>query len=171
MWLMIDRAAGWASGLAFYVAVVLLVVLMAVGTLDVVMVQGFRHAIPGAVELSEAALAVLTFLGLPQVQRVRGHITIDLFTERLSSASARRFLVFSSLVEIAFFAAMGAAAWALTLRSIKLNEQAIGYLSFPLYPGKLLVVVGVLLATVELIRQTIALIIGREMVTRKEEAI
>lgn len=165
MWALIDRAAGFASGLAFYIAVLLLLVLMGVGTLDVLMTQLLHRAIPGAVELSEAMMAVLIFLGLAQVQRQRGHIVIDLFTQRMSPAWARRALIFSSVVELVFMAAMAAAAWALMMRSFRLHETAIGYLSFPLYPGKALVFVGIVLATVELARQTISLIAGRDPAT------
>lgn len=160
MWSVIDRAAGFASGLAFYVAVLLLVVLMCIGTADVLMTQFLSQPIPGAVELSEGAMAVLVFLGLGQVQRVRGHIAIDLFTQRLSPASLRRLTVLTSTIELCFMAAMGAAAWALAARSFRLSETATGYLAFPLFPGKALVVAGILLATIELLRQTAWLIAG-----------
>lgn len=168
MWSLLDRGAGRASGLAFYVAVLLLLMLMVIGALDVVMTQVLHRAIPGAVELSEAALAVLTFLGLAQVQRQRGHITIDLFTQRLSAVWSRRLLIVSSVIELAFMVAMAAAAWALAVRSFRLKETAIGYLSFPLYPGKILVFLGIVLATVELGRQTISLLAGRDAVEGKE---
>lgn len=162
MWSMIDRAAGSASRLAFYVAVLLLIVLTFVGTADVLLTQLVGKPIPGAVELSEAAMAVLIFLGLGQVQRDRGHITIDLFTQRLSPAWLRRTTILSSVIELLFMTAMAAAAWALMLRSLRMNEKAIGYLSFPLYPGKALVFVGIVLATLELLRQTIWLIVRRD---------
>lgn len=168
MWSFFDRAAGLTSGVAFYIAVLLLLMLMVVGCLDVVATQLLHRAIPGAVELSEAALAVLTFLGLAQVQRQRGHITIDLFTQRLSAVWARRMLIVSSIIELAFMVALAAASWALALRSFRLKETAIGYLSFPLYPGKALVFLGIVLATVELGRQTVGLLAGRKAVEGRE---
>lgn len=167
MWAFLDRAAGWATRAPFYMSVALLVALMVIGAADVVLTQGFRHSIPGAVELSEAALAVLIFLGLPQVQRVRGHIVIDLFTARLSPSAGRVALVISSLVELAFFVALGWAAWALTVRSLLIDERATGYLAFPLYPGKALVCAGVILASIEIFRQVVLLATGSDAMRRE----
>lgn len=168
MWSAIDRAAGFASGLAFYVAVLLLVVLTCIGTADVLLTQFLSRPIPGAVELSEAAMAVLVFLGLGQVQRVRGHIVIDLFTQRLPPAASRWLTVLTSSIELCFMAAMGAAAWALAMRSFRLSETATGYLAFPLFPGKALVVAGILLATIELLRQTVWLVAGGDRAGREK---
>ncbi|MGB3503533.1 MAG: TRAP transporter small permease [Mesorhizobium sp.] len=162
MWSTIDRAAASASRLAFYVAVLLLIVLMVIGAGDVILTQLLGRPIPGAVELSEAAVAVLIFLGLGQVQRDRGHITMDLFTQGFSAVWQRRTTILSSLIELAFMVAMAAASWALMLRSFRMNETAVGYLAFPIYPAKALVFLGILLATLELARQTIGLIAGRE---------
>lgn len=169
MWSAVDRVAGAASRFAFYIAVLLLLVLMIIGTLDVLMTQ-FNHPIPGAVELSEAGMAVLIFLGLGQVQRDRGHIIIDLFTQQMSAAWARRSLIVSSIIELLFMVAMAAAAWALSVRSLRINESAAGYLDFPLYPGKALVFAGIVLATVELLRQTIQLIARRDFTATPGDA-
>ena len=160
MWEKLDRAAAFASGLAFYVAVLLLLVLMCIGATDVVLTQFVGRPIPGAVEMSEAAMAVLVFLGLGQVQRGSEHITIDLFTQRLNSTWTIRMRIVTSLLELIFMTALAIAAWAFLLRSIRLSETAIGYFNFPLYPAKALVFVGIVLATIELLRKLIWTIAG-----------
>ena len=68
--------------------------------------------------------------------------------------------LFSVLVETAFLAALGVGAWLLALRSLSIGETAHGYLAFPLFPGKALVFVGLLVASLVALRQLFSLMAG-----------
>ena len=74
----IERGLDLVSSAAFLVSVALLVLLMFLGTLDVVMTQIFLHSIPGVVELSEAAMAVVVVLAaaadLARPEASRSHL-------------------------------------------------------------------------------------------------
>lgn len=156
----INAASRVLSASALVASALLLVAIMVIGAADVVSTQFLSGGVPGAVELSEAMLAVLVFLGLPQVQRMRGHIAIDLLTTRLGDRPRRWLLAFTSLIELLFFGLIAWGVWALTLRSLAIDEQATGYLAFPVYPAKALTFLGAALATLEVARQVVALMVG-----------
>ena len=125
------------------------------GTTDVLSTRILNQSIPGVIKLSEAGLVLALFLGLAVAARNRGHIQIDILITHLGPR-ARRFCDATGY----FFAAVFFAMWTwqmghMAAKSWSIRESATGLLSFPLYPVKFIIFLGLLIATIESVRHLV----------------
>lgn len=152
------RASLWTSSLA-------VIVLLLIGTLDVVGTQLLGRAVPSAIELQEAFAAVLIFTGFTVAQQQRAHLTVDLVTERLSPPLRRAAELLSLTCTTAAFLLLTLQAYALAQRSVAVLEDSPGFLSFPVYPFKVIACLACAATVVECVRQFARLLVGAQPVT------
>ena len=137
------------------VAAVFIGVLALLGAADIFGTSVLGKPVPSALELSEAGLVVIVFMGLAQAQRRRAHITVDIVSGRLRGRLRRLSDALALLAAVAFFGFVawrgGLAAW----QSILIDERSMGQSPFPIWPGKILLSLGCAIATLESLRQLV----------------
>lgn len=74
----------WAERFMFALSQAAVFVIMLLTTADVIARYFFKHAIVGAYEFTEKYLMVIVvFLGMSYVMKMRGHIRVDVLSDRL----------------------------------------------------------------------------------------
>jgi TRAP-type C4-dicarboxylate transport system permease small subunit len=135
-------------------------VLLAIGTIDVVGTQFLGRAVPSAIELQESFAAVLIFTGFAVAQQHRAHLGVDLLTERLRGKAARIAEAFALLCTVAVFMLLTMQAYALAARSVRVVEHSPGFLGFPVYPFKVTACLACAIAAIETARQLVHVLRG-----------
>ena len=82
--LFLDKFANPLSRIADSVGRVILALMVVLITLDVVLRYFFNRPIKGSYELIEFMMVLLVFLGLAYTQTKKGHVSVTLFTSKLS---------------------------------------------------------------------------------------
>jgi TRAP-type C4-dicarboxylate transport system permease small subunit len=158
----IDASLRYCCKAASYLAGMVLVILLALAFIDIVGTQLFGKALPSAIELQEAFAAILIFCGFVAVQHERAHIAVDLAQEYLGTTANRVLEVFAQLCTLAVFMLLSYQSYALAMRSVVNMEDSPGFLSFPIYPFKIIACAACMLATAETLRQIINYSLGIE---------
>jgi len=111
--------------------------LMALIAFDVVMRYVLRLPFLGAYEMTELAMALIVFLGLPYCAATGGHVAVDLFAPVLDRPALRWLTAGIHLAGAVLTALMGwqAALYALTSRS---RGEATNMLKIDLWPFEML---------------------------------
>jgi len=135
-----------------YVGMGLLVVLMFLGSFDVIGRYFFNKPIKGAYEVSEILLAGIVFFGLAYALAMGGHVTVDTFVA-LFRPRVRGIVGFSvSAIAFIIFVLIGWEGTELAIKSWE-NHRLIDVLFVPIAPFQLLVPMGALSVCLELIVQ------------------
>ena len=142
------------------IAAVVAFLVALVGTIDVVTTRVLDQAIPGAFELSEAGLVLMVFLGLAVVTREKGHIKVDIITNRMNKHAQLICSLFALVLTTCFLGLMTWQMWSLALKSWKIKEMATGLLPFPIYPVKAAALLGLATATIESTRRLVIVLMG-----------
>ena len=95
------------------------------------------------------------FLGLAVVAHKRSHIRIDILVTRLGPRARSFFDATGYLFTAAFFTMWTWQMGHMAAKSWSIRETATGLLSFPLYPIKFILFLGLLIATVESVRHLV----------------
>ena len=141
-----------AFGLASAVSTFLMLVLVVANVIGRYL---FNSPITGAFEITESLLVVVIMLGLGLTQYHDGHIRVTILTRRMPRAWARLAKIGALLLGAVFFAWCAYASWKFAYESYSFNEQEWGTITFPLYPFKFVVFLGVILLTVQFLLDTI----------------
>lgn len=150
---LLDASLDRASRFGVDLSAVCLVLMMAIGTADVLGIAFFSVAVPSATEASEVLLAMAVFLPLMHVQRKHKHIAVDQLVQLFpfpARWAAEAFALLAGLV------VLGVIAWqalVLAAASWSVREYANALITFPIYPVKAIVALGAAAATVEYVRQ------------------
>jgi len=127
-----------------------MIISMFLGFADVVGTKFFDWPVPGNLEITESTMVLIVFGALAFTQSQRGHIRVEIFyNERGPRAKAFMDAV-THLVAIAFFALVTWQGFDEALYSLEINEATMGSIRFPLFPARLLLVVGCALLLVQL---------------------
>ena len=129
---------------------VVLVGLMALVAFDVVMRYVLRIPFLGAYEMTELAMALIVFLGLPYCAATGGHVAVDVLGPMLERPGMRWVNAFIHFAGAALAAVMAwqAAVYASTSRS---RGEATNMLRIELWPFELLSAAGLALFSVVLL--------------------
>ena len=135
-----------------FIAVIDLLVLMFFITVDVVARYIFEAPIRGGYEVAELMMAVLVLLGLPYTGVLKGHISVDILITRFPALPRKILEVINRSVGVLVFFLIGWQAFkeALYTRGAK---DATDILHIPLFPFRLLLVVGAFLLGLVLLVQ------------------
>lgn len=115
----------------------------------------FNKPITGAFEITESLLVVIIMLGLSLTQYQDRHIRVTIITRRLSPSWARVAKLIALACGAAFSAWCAYASWLFAYESYSFNEQEWGTITFPLYPFKFVVFIGIILLTIQFVLDTI----------------
>ncbi|WP_440997240.1 TRAP transporter small permease [Arhodomonas sp. SL1] len=128
-----DGPRRWLRGIIGAVSAVLLVLMLAVTTVDVIGRYFFNAPILGAFEVSEVAMALLIYAGLPLVCMDRGNVSVTLLTERLGPGLRR---IQATVVSLVGAGVLGVLAWRLARQAMRLSSygDTTMFLSIPLGP-------------------------------------
>ncbi len=156
----LDRSVRWLGTAALAVAAAFIGLLAIVGTADSFGTQIFSLPVPSALEMSQAGLAVVVFMGLAYAQRRRGHVTVDILFNRFTGRIKAAFTGLALAAAIFFF---GFLAWRTGIgafESVAIDERSWGLTRFPIWPSKIAVCAGCSIAMLESLRQFLHLLVG-----------
>ena len=162
----LEKILAGISKVAIAAAALITITIAIIGTVDVMTTNVIKQAIPGAVEMSEAGLALLAFLGLAVASRSGDHIKVDILTNRLPERGQQIFSTIGYLVTALFFSFWAQQLWFLAKKSVAIRETVPGLLQFPLYPIKVIIFLAMTIAAIETIRRlihTLVVIFNRQL--------
>ncbi|WP_428911554.1 TRAP transporter small permease [Niallia sp. Krafla_26] len=124
--------------------------LMFLITIDVTM-RKLGNPLPGSVELVQILTVSIVFLGVAYVQKVKGHIFIEVATDKLPNKAKQGLDFIGYLIGLVICAIVtwqsGLAAW----ESIKIMEYATGIVHIPLWPAKVIIAIGMASLTTRMV--------------------
>lgn len=145
------RAIGWIGlGLTGVVAASLVAVVL-LGTWDVVGTQAFNRPLPGASEAITSLLVVVVYGALPDVQRRRGHVRMELLYANVGPRAQAAMDLVAEVVALVFFGLLVWQAATDAWWSWQIGQTETGLIRFPIYPFKAALVVGVGCLLVQLV--------------------
>lgn len=147
----LDRLVSWmavTSGVILF----LMMFLVVVNTLTRKL---FNAPVTGAFEVTESMLTLTVFLALAYTQRQHGHISVDVLSRHFSHGVKRVTNVFVPFLGVICFAWATYANWEFTLESYRIDEQEWGEITFPLWPVKGLMFVGLAILTLQFAVDTV----------------
>ncbi len=140
--------------------------MMLVTVTDVVL-RKFGRGIAGAVEINGILLVAITFFALAQCWNEDGHIRVDLFVEFFSPRLRSAANAFSALLGFCFFGAVMWGGTKFAIKALKMHEVSTT-LKIPLFPAKLLLVIGAFIFSFQLL---ISFIVFLRLALKKSEPI
>jgi TRAP-type C4-dicarboxylate transport system permease small subunit len=122
---------------------------------NVLMRKLFNQPVTGTLEITEAALVLIIFLGLAYTQRRRGHIRVTLVTRHLPQSARDLLYILVMLIGAGLTAWYTWAAYTYAIRSYNINEMEWGVLIFHVWPIKAAISVGWALLSVQFLLDAI----------------
>src|SRR5690606_9733179 len=110
----------------------------------------FNHSIPGTFEIVEVALVLAVFLGLATAERTGSNVRVTLFTSLLTTRAAAWVRLFGLLVSLVIVLGFAGASVEKAMHSYAIGEYKRGIISFPMWPGRVIVAIGFSLLVAEL---------------------
>jgi TRAP-type C4-dicarboxylate transport system permease small subunit len=161
----IDAVVRRLSAALALVAAICGAFVMLLMSLDVINRMATGGSIRGAFEAVEMLLVLMVFLGIAYAERSGAHVRVRLMTAKMPPMVAEVTRLLGNLVALGIVAWMAYETVILAQRSVATGEFRMGLVSFPIWPGRVAVAVGLTLLTLEL-----ALTVGRsfERIVRRQ---
>lgn len=135
--------------LAAAIAGVGVLVMMALGGLDVLTTNVLNRPVPGAYEIIETMMVASIFLAMALSQAEGRQIRVELITERLGERARQLLDAFSDACSLLVYGCIAwygsKAAWVSTLT----GEASSGLVEFPQWPSKIALAAGAILMVVQ----------------------
>lgn len=148
-----------------------LVFMMILTTLDALSRHLLNKSITGAYEVTEMYLMViLVFLSMSYVQKVDGHIRLDIIFERLSKRVQDILNIFFYLLAAAMMFFIGYQGFHMTMNAWQNNLIASGLINFPLWLSYIWIPIGSFLIMIRLILLVILLALGKDVYVHNSES-
>jgi TRAP-type mannitol/chloroaromatic compound transport system permease small subunit len=152
-----DRALGWLQAKMAAASGIILFVMMLLVVTNTLTRKFLNAPVAGAFEITQSLLTLAVFLSLAYTQRSGSHISVDVITRHLTGAMRRLSRMFGHLLGVACFAWATYANWGFAMQSYAMDEQEWGEITYPLWPVKLMICIGLGILTlqfvVELLRE------------------
>lgn len=158
----VRRALALASRLA------LLAIMFGV-SLDALLRYVTGSPVAGMLEGVELLLVIVVFANLAQTQADGGNIAVTALTERVRGRWADCVRLVVSSLALALAAAMTWASAGLAWRSWQMREFSAGLVSFPIYPSRIVISLGLLILSLHFLG-TLAAAVVRLAAPRTERA-
>jgi TRAP-type C4-dicarboxylate transport system permease small subunit len=123
---------------------------MLVGVADVVGTEFLGRPVLGTLEFTESTMVLVVFGALAYAQERRAHIRVELLYSFVGPRGKSFMEVVTHVVAFVFFALVGWMGYAELLYSWEIKESTMGSVRFPLYPARVLLLVGVALLLLRL---------------------
>lgn len=156
----LDAAIIWLGTASLAVAAVFIGLLAVIGTADSLGTQLFALPVASALEMSQAGLVIVVFMGLAYAQRRRGHVTVDIFSSHFRGWAKFLFTGLALAAAMAFFGFLTWRSGVAALESYAIDERSWGLTRFPIWPSKIALTFGCVIALLESIRQFVHLCLG-----------
>jgi TRAP-type C4-dicarboxylate transport system permease small subunit len=118
---------------------------------DAILRYTLNRPITGTLEGTELLLVFAVFLRLARTQAERGHVAVDILTQKLTGRSRAAIETLTAFLGFVLFGAVTWATGAMALRSWRMGEYSAGLIAFPIYPSRTLVALGSLFLCLQLL--------------------
>ncbi|MFC1891788.1 TRAP transporter large permease subunit [Thermodesulfobacteriota bacterium] len=137
----LERFANPLSRVMDSIGRVILSLMVLLITTDVIMRYFFNSPIKGSFELIQIMLSIIVFLGLANMQVLKGHVSVSLFTKKLSSSQRAGLGSATYLLCLIIY---GLITWRCFLQSevLRSSGTTTDSLSLPYFPFMWIVVLG-----------------------------
>jgi len=140
-----------------YVAMGILLVLMFLGTGDVIGRYTLNTPIKGTLEISRFLVAGIVFFGWGYVQITRGHISVDIVISHWSKKAQARLALAMHFIMLFVFSLIAWQGTVTALDSLR-SGRIIMTIDIPLYPFQFFVPLGGLISCAVLVSQIVHMI-------------
>lgn len=123
---------------------------MFLGTADVVGTQFLGVPVPGALEITESTMVLIVFGALAFAQMRRAHIRVEILYSHVGPRAQAFMDAVTHMVALVFFALLAWQGYGEALYGWEIRESTLGYIRFPLYPARWLLVLGTALLLLRL---------------------
>jgi TRAP-type C4-dicarboxylate transport system permease small subunit len=120
------------------------------GTADVVGTQFLGAPVPGALEITESTMVLIVFGALAYAQMQRAHIRVEILYSYVGPRGKAFMDAVTHVVALVFFALLAWQGYGEALYSWAIRESTLGYIRFPLYPARSLLLLGTALLLLRL---------------------
>lgn len=134
--------------------------MVAITVLDVLARHLIGRPVPGVIEFNEVLMVCVVFLGLGLSQKDKAQIRAELFISRLSSKARRGFDVFALILGWCFWTLLSVQAVSRGWESFVMGEYREGLLKFPMWPARWALALGMILMSIQLIRDIVTRLAG-----------
>lgn len=114
----------------------------------------------GATEFSTLLMVALVYIGLASVQVSKSNFRMEIVIAQLPAALQRALNLLTTLIAMG---AIGLMTWYTAqeaLHSLERREMSFAAVSFPVYPARLIIVLGLFLLTLQLFVDAVRLVVG-----------
>ena len=134
-----------------FLAGISMILMMSVGTLDILGTNFFGLPIPAAYEFITTMIVVVVFFAVAHAQTQRAHIRVEILVDRLPPPL--RFLTDSlqDILSAILYALISYFGWLSALRSFSEGEYASGLINFPIWPARFALAIGATLMVLQCI--------------------
>jgi len=132
-------------------AAVATLLMVVIGTADVIAMAIFNTAVPAAYEGTEALIVCLGFGGIAYAQASKSHFKVEMFVRHLSVKIRKILDLFGSIIGFIFFSIF---TWQSALyfwQSWLIKESEQGLVEFPIYPAKFMMFIAIGFMTLQLL--------------------
>ena len=150
--LLVDRWIQPFENGANLVASAAILLLMVLGTAQIIFRTVFNSPIAGYIDLVELSMASMAFLGAAYCQRLGAHIRMEILVTHLKGRLLLAAEIFGTLVALIIIGVLISYSWDHFLRSYQLGDTTIDA-EYPVWPSKLLVPIAFSLWFIRLLVQ------------------
>ncbi len=138
-----------------FIAAALVVGMTLLGTVDVVGRYFFNRPVPGTYEIMRYMLGGIVFLTFAYVQLSRGHITVNLLTERLQGKKALLLDLIVLFIMLIVTILIGWYGGEAALEAWRAGDKSMGTIELPTGPARMVVPVGCALLAMRIVSQLV----------------
>jgi TRAP-type C4-dicarboxylate transport system permease small subunit len=109
------------------------------------------HSIPGILDISQNFMVIIVVMMLAYTQAQRGHIGVEFVLNFLPESGRRVVGLITLLLSLAFAVLLAWQSWAMAWFALEVRDHSGVYPYLPLYPGKLILALGVSLLCLQLL--------------------
>ena len=145
--------SAWLGRLALWLLLlgtVGMIAAMLVGVADVVGTEFLGRPVLGTLEFTESTMVLVVFGALAYAQERRAHIRVELLYSYAGPRGKSFMEVVTHIVAFIFFALVAWQGYVELLYSWEIKESTMGSVRFPLYPARVLLLLGVALLLLRL---------------------
>ncbi|HEY9532411.1 MAG TPA: TRAP transporter small permease [Burkholderiales bacterium] len=145
--------SAWLGRLALWLLLlgtVGMIAAMLVGVADVVGTEFLGRPVLGTLEFTESTMVLVVFGALAYAQERRAHIRVELLYSFVGPRGKSFMEAVTHIVAFIFFALVAWQGYVELLYSWEIKESTMGSVRFPLYPARVLLLVGVALLLLRL---------------------
>ena len=137
--------------------------------LDVTLRTFFSSPIPGTIEITgEYFMVLLVFLSVSCTQKKNEHVKVTILEERVSVRVRNLFRVIVNIIAAVFFFIISILNFKESFTYLEKGIRSVGVLNYPLAPALMIISLGLLMMSLRLIFECIAIIFLNSAICNSE---